>query len=410
MAFRLSFSGSVKNCEVGLTASKSISNRALIIQALCEEPFQIENLSTSTDTEHLQAALKSKSDVIDVYDAGTSFRFLTSYFAIKPGSVLLTGSARMKLRPIGPLVDSLRKLGASIEYAEEFGFPPLRISGKKLLGGEVSIDRSLSSQFVSSLLMIAPLFEKGLTIHLSGRPSSDSYLMMTLQMMEYFGVEADRTDNRIIILPQKYSADTFFVESDWSAASYWYSLCALNPGSEFILYGLNNESFQGDRIIADIMQDFGVQTKFENGRILISSDYEKLSDEVPDFKFDFTSNPDLVMTIAVLCAAKGIHGTFTGVSSLRIKESDRLLALKSELGKCGVEVVITENECKVVPGSLFKQPGVINTFNDHRIAMAFAPLASVLDSISFDNIDVVAKSYPEFWDQMEACGLKLNEE
>ncbi len=408
MAFRLKCSGPIKNCEVELTASKSISNRALIIRALSNEYFEIDNLSTSTDTQGLKAILENGSNFIDVNDAGTTFRFLVSYLAIQSGDFVLTGSARMKLRPIGPLVNALKSLGASIEYLENPGFPPLKISGKKILGGQVSIDRSLSSQFVSSLLMIAPMFEKGLTLHLNGEASSESYLNMTLQMMHYFGIENVRTDSTIIISSQKYSARTIHIENDWSSASYWYSLCAMNPGSEFVLHGLKHHSFQGDRIMADIMNFFGVTTNFESDKIVIKSRIEKLSETVAEFSYDFTSHPDLVMTIAVLCAAKGIPGTFTGVNTLRIKESDRLLVLKSELEKCGVEVEVTESALNVIPRGLFKQPGVINTHNDHRIAMAFAPLASVLDSISFDSIGVVSKSYPEFWEQLALAGIVVD--
>lgn len=407
MAFRISSSGQVKNCVVALTASKSISNRALIIQTLCENPVIIKNLSTSTDTQGLLKALKVAGGKVDVADAGTSFRFLASLLSIQKGEFLLTGNERMKQRPIGPLVDTLRSLGASIEYVGIEGFPPLKITGRKLSGGEVSIDRSLSSQFVSSLLLIAPIFEKGLTLHLEGKSSSDSYLEMTLRMLENFNIKPERNGDTITIFSGKYSATQFVVENDWSAASYWYSLCAMNPGSEFRLIGLNENSLQGDRVVADIMQTFGVHTKFEVGSVVISSEAEPQKNNLSEFKYDFSSHPDLVMTIAVLCMAKNIKGEFTGVSSLRIKESDRLSALKSELQKCGAEVIVKDDNLIVVPGSMLRQPDIIQTYNDHRIAMAFAPLASLLGSISFDSIDVVSKSYPEFWEQLALAGIEM---
>jgi 3-phosphoshikimate 1-carboxyvinyltransferase len=405
MAFRLVSSGPIKNCEVALTPSKSISNRSLIIRALCKEPFEIDNLSTSTDTQVLLSALNSPNPELNVNDAGTAFRFLVSYLSIQSGSFLLTGSERMKQRPIGPLVDTLKKLGAYIEYSEQLGFPPLKIIGSKLEGGQVAIDSNLSSQFVSSLLMIGPVLKNGLTLELNGKQTSESYVDLTIEMMRYFGAQVQKEGNRIIVSPKTYHPKNYIVENDWSSASYWYSLCALNPGSQFILHGLKENSFQGDSIIASIMSSFGVKTKYESEKIIISSEYRKLSEAISEFEFDFTSYPDLVMTMAVLCAAKGVNGRFSGVGSLRIKESDRLQVLKSELGKCGVDVIIDDDKMEISSRALFKQPGVVETHNDHRIAMAFAPLATVLESVSFDSIDVVTKSYPEFWEQLSKTGL-----
>jgi len=405
MAFRLVSSGPVKNCEVALTPSKSVSNRALIIRALCKDQFEIENLSTCSDTEVLMNALNSESSELNVNDAGTAFRFLVAYLSIQSGTFVLTGSERMKQRPVGPLVDALRTLGAEIDYVGTTGFPPLRVTGKKLEGGHVTIDNNLSSQFVSSLLMIGPVLKNGLIIELSGKQTSESYIDLTIEMMRSYGAEVQKEENRIIVSPKIYHPKNYIVENDWSSASYWYSLCALNPGSQFILHGLKKNSFQGDSIIASIMSSFGVTTKYESEKIIISSEYRKLSEMISEFEFDFSSYPDLVMTMAVLCAAKGVKGKFSSVGSLRIKESDRLQVLKSELGKCGVEVRIDGDGMEINPEGLFKQPALIETHNDHRIAMAFASLATVLNSISFDNIEVVSKSYPEFWDQLAATGL-----
>ncbi len=405
MAFRLVSSGPVKNCEVALTPSKSVSNRALIIRALCKDQFEIENLSTSSDTEVLMNALNSESSELNVNDAGTAFRFLVAYLSIQSGTFVLTGSERMKQRPVGPLVEALRTLGAEIEYSGTTGFPPLKISGRQLEGGIISLDSNLSSQFVSSLLMIGPVLKNGLIIELSGKQTSESYIDLTIEMMRSFGAEVQKEENRIIVSPKIYHPKNYIVENDWSSASYWYSLCALNPGSQFILHGLKKNSFQGDSIIASIMSSFGVTTKYESEKIIISSEYRKLSEMISEFEFDFSSYPDLVMTMAVLCAAKGVNGKFSGVGSLRIKESDRLQVLKSELGKCGVEVAIDGDNLEISSKTLFKQPRVIETHNDHRIAMAFAPLATVMESVSFDSIDVVSKSYPEFWEQLSKAGL-----
>lgn len=407
MAFRLVSSGPVKNCEVALTPSKSISNRALILRALCNDHFEIENLSASTDTKVLLSALETLSPELNVNDAGTAFRFLVSYLSIRSGTFVLTGSDRMKQRPVGPLVEALKSLGAHIDYSESSGFPPLRINGKKLIGGSVSIDSAVSSQFISSLLMITPMLEKGLTIKLKGKQTSGSYIDLTIGMMKFFGADVQKKGDQITVLSKSYQPKNFIVENDWSSASYWYSLCALNPGSEFVLQGLHENSLQGDSIIASIMTSFGVTTKYTAENIIISSEYKKLSELISEFEFDFSSYPDLVMTMAVLCAAKGVNGKFSGVGSLRIKESDRLEVLRSQLAKCGVDVVIDGDKMEINSQSLFKQPGIIETHNDHRIAMAFAPLATVLESVSFDRIDVVSKSYPEFWEQLVASGLSF---
>ncbi|MBK8365810.1 MAG: 3-phosphoshikimate 1-carboxyvinyltransferase [Bacteroidetes bacterium] len=253
--------------------------------------------------------------------------------------------------------------------------------------------------------MIGPVLKNGLIIELSGKQTSESYIDLTIEMMRSYGAEVQKEENRIIVSPKIYHPKNYIVENDWSSASYWYSLCALNPGSQFILHGLKKNSFQGDSIIASIMSSFGVTTKYESEKIIMSSEYRKLSEMISEFEFDFSSYPDLVMTMAVLCAAKGVNGKFSGVGSLRIKESDRLQVLKSELGKCGVEVAIDGDNLEISSKTLFKLPGVIETHNDHRIAMAFAPLATVMESVSFDSIDVVSKSYPEFWEQLSKAGL-----
>lgn len=406
MTYRVSASDPISDCQVLLTPSKSISNRLLIIRALCDSIFEIQNLSTSGDTKKLCQALENLTAEINVEDAGTAFRFLVSLLSITPGEWFLTGSDRMKLRPIGPLVESLKALGADIEFCEVDGFPPLKITGKKIEGGKISIDRSLSSQFVSSLLMIAPKLEKGLAIQLNGSKNSDPYIQMTISLLRDFGVHVEIKADEIIVRAGKYFVKNCIVENDWSSASYWYLLCALNPGSKFVLSNLNENSIQGDKIISELMTTFGVTTDFRDGVVNISS----FNVSPNYFEYNFSDCPDLVMTFAVLCAAKKISAKFTGVKSLRIKESNRLAALESELTKCGVQVQVGEDTFEILNASGFSKPTtVLTTHSDHRMAMAFAPIASVFGSIEFDQIDVVEKSYPEFWDQMKLAGVETNQ-
>jgi 3-phosphoshikimate 1-carboxyvinyltransferase len=400
MSVRIGCEKLVSNVIVPLTPSKSISNRALIIQALCSDPFEIQNLSGSTDSTGLREVLQFKSRSIDVKDAGTAFRFLVSLLSIRKGQWQLSGSPRMHQRPIGPLVESLRSLGASIEFIGQEGFPPLKIEGRELIGGRISIDSSMSSQFISSLMLIAPVLKNGLEIKLVNDPSSFSYIELTKHLMTGFGANVVMKDRIIRISPTTYKGKNFKVENDWSSASYWYLLCALNPGSKYILQNLSLNSFQGDAVVAQLMIPFGVQSTQIGDHIEIAST-EKLLGE---FKHDFSSYPDLVMTFAVLSLAKKCKATFTGVANLRIKESDRLQVLKAELEKCGASVQIEKDTLRVETRE-FKNPVAIDVNGDHRFAMAFAPLATVLGSFQIDDVAVVSKSYPEFWEQMSKAGL-----
>ena len=401
---------------VELTASKSESNRALIIQALCREKFNIKNLAAAEDTVVLKYILSSAqaSDSGTIYNvgaSGTGMRFLTAYFAAQPGTRILTGSERMKKRPIGILVNALRDLGADIEYMEEEGFPPLKISGKTLLGTEVEMDGNVSSQFISALLLISPELQNGLVIKFKGEVTSLPYINMTLKMMEEFRVYGQWHDNYISVSKQKYHKKSeplyeFQVEADWSSASYWYAMAALSAEVDFTIKGLKNPSLQGDSMVADIFTFFGVKTEFiENGIKLT-----KINSEKEHFGFDFSDCPDLAQTVAVVVSALNIPALFNGLNTLRIKETDRIAALKNELKKLGAEVeILNDNSIEIYPQSQILNPLSISTYDDHRMAMAFTALAMKLDSITIEDAEIVKKSYPDFWNDLKKVGFVIEE-
>ena len=402
--------------DIQLNGSKSITNRALIIRALCGEAFEIKNSSTSKDSELMQALLASDSDMLDAGAAGTTFRFLTAYYAIQDGSQSLTGTKRMKERPVGVLVDALNKLGADIEYLEKEGYPPLKINTPKKLGkiAELTIPADTSSQYISALLMIAPTLPNGLTLHLEGEIVSRPYLEMTLRMMEYFGVKHEWEENTIFVKPQPYVPKDFMVEADWSAASYWYAMAAFANECGLTLHGLFKESIQGDSVLPKMMEAFGVQTEMEENKIRLT----KANDSSPPvFEWDFLPCPDLAQTLAVVCAGLGVHGVFAGLETLRIKETDRINALQIELSKI-------QSYLALLPGRFSKKSNkdhymlqgkavmggtpVFSTYEDHRMAMAFAPLA-MLGEIKIEDPDVVKKSYPAFWKDLEKVGFEVDD-
>lgn len=403
---------------ISLTPSKSISNRVLMIRALCREQFPVLNLATANDTVLLQKLLSTTSGILNAEDAGTAFRFLASYLAQKPGEWLLTGSDRMKERPVGILVDALRKLNAGIEYSEKENFPPLKINGKKLNGGILEMEGSISSQFISSLLMIAPTLEKGLIIKLLGDVSSIPYIKMTLDLMKHFGIRYEWKENEISVNRQDYQPAEISIENDWSAASYWYEMAALADDVDLTITGLHKNSIQGDSAIAEIMKPFGVETEFNRQGIRLtkvktahsSSNSTQSSQFTTPFSHHFQSHPDLVQTMVVTCAALGIKGEFTGVQNLRLKETDRLKAMKAELKKVGVESEISDlgfmiSDFKKIHPSAFS----FHTYGDHRMAMSFAPLAFKFGSVEIENPEVVKKSYPEFWDDLQTVGFEISE-
>lgn len=392
--------------KIAVTGSKSESNRLLILQALYPN-LEIENLSNSDDTKVLQKALESKDEVIDIHHAGTAMRFSTAYFVSKEGrEVLLTGSQRMQERPIAILVDALRELGAEITYEKNEGFPPLRIKGKKLLENEVKVQANISSQYISALMLIAPSLPKGLKIYLEGKVTSVPYIKMTLQLLKQCGINGSFENNEIFIesvsqIPQKQ----IVVESDWSSASYFYSMAALSDSSEINLTSYRENSLQGDRSTADIYQKLGVKTTFLEGELKL----EKTEVELPEtLQLDLANSPDLAQTVAVTCFGLGIGAQLTGLHTLRIKETDRLQALKNELEKLGGQVEISEDTLRLSASEEIKPNIAIDTYNDHRMALAFAPLALKIP-IVINDAGVVSKSFPEYWENLQQLKFSVKE-
>ncbi len=404
--------------EITPERSKSICNRALIIQALCENDFKINHISNSKDSQVLQELLNSNAATLDAGAAGTTFRFMTAYLSIQQGTHTLTGSERMKERPIGILVNALRELGAEINYLEKDGYPPLQIIGNTELNKakEISIKGNISSQYISALLMIAPTLPNGLTINITGEISSRPYLQMTLNLMKYFGIkfsENETPDNlAITIAPQKYIAKDFTVETDWSAASYYYAMAAFSSECKLTLHGYQSSSLQGDSHIAEMMTNFGVETTFHDGYIYL----HKSGPVTPMFEFDFSDQPDLAQTIAVICAGLGQPGLFSGLHSLRIKETDRIQALQNELAKMQVYLSkMPARFSKTSDKEYFMQEGKANielptfeTYDDHRMALAFATLAT-LAPVKILDPDVVEKSYPEYWKDLKTLGFVIED-
>jgi 3-phosphoshikimate 1-carboxyvinyltransferase len=394
------------SAPVLLPASKSISNRALILKALSKSSFAIENLSDSDDTEVMIAAFSDNQYEINIGAAGTSMRFLTAYLAQLEGEEhIITGTERMKNRPIRILVDALRQLGADIEYVEKEGFPPLKIKGKELTGGAISLDGSISSQYISALMMIAPAMSNGLILTLEGKIISRPYIQLTCQMMQDFGVAAQLDDNIIQIEHQNYIPTPYFVESDWSAASYWYEILALtNDNVNIELLGLQEKSSQGDAKIAELFDYLGVSTTYTEKGIRLS----KNTNRPVKFVYDFVNEPDMAQTFVVTCCLLNIPFRFTGLQSLKIKETDRISALQKELKKLGYIIVDFDNSILEWTGEKCEpeENPVIDTYEDHRMAMAFAPASLALGKIIINEPQVVSKSYPNYWRDLLKTGFK----
>jgi len=398
---------------VQLTGSKSESNRALIINALSDGAVKIENLSEAADTITLQTILsqiKSKTtprNTIDVGPAGTAMRFLTSYLNLIQETFILTGSPRMQERPIGILVDALKEIGADIHYQKRSGFPPIIIEGGMFQNKkQISIKGNVSSQYISSLLLIAANLKKGLTIDIQGELTSRPYVTMTLEMLKECGIDYEFRENKIEIENQQYKPSTLFIEPDWSAASYWYLIVALSEQGHIILPGLKKESLQGDMAIVEIMKHFSVDSSFQDDGLHLRKS-NNISNKTT---FDFKECPDLAQTIIVLAAAQKKDLTFTGLETLKIKETDRINALQNEIAKFGVEL-IADGENYHLKTSDFYYPEHITfqTYEDHRMAMAFAPLALIFDQIKIEEPQVVEKSYPTFWEHLIAQGFEIEE-
>lgn len=401
-------SGTVK-----LTGSKSESNRALIIQALGKGKITVKNLSEAADTVTMGNALhqasqrKENPTIIDIGPAGTAMRFLTSYLNLVKGHFLLTGTERMQQRPINPLVNALRTIGANIEYVKNEGFPPIRIQGGLTQqNNKVTIPGDISSQYISSLLLVAASLENGLTIEIEGELTSRPYVTMTLDMLQEAGIRHEWVGNTIHIAPQDAQQATIYVEPDWSAASYWYAMVALSHNGSIHLPGLKQKSLQGDIAIAEIMRHFGVRTTFEQDDIFLQQDQAPTD---KDF-FDLKECPDLAQTIVVVAAALRKDVSFTGLETLKIKETDRIAALQNEIGKFGCQL-IEDNQIYHLKTQGFSAPDALRiaTYEDHRMAMAFAPLGLVFPKVIIEEPQVVEKSYPDFWTHLKEQGFIVSE-
>lgn len=389
---------SVQGC-IAVSGSKSESNRLLILQKNYPNLF-LNNLSNSDDTSHLEEAIASNMDVVNIGHAGTAMRFLTAYFSVKIGKeVVLTGSDRMQNRPIKILVDALRSLGANIQYIEKEGYPPLRIKGKKLTKNKVSINGNVSSQYISALILIAPTLKNGLEIELLGKVTSVPYIKMTLSLLGDLEIETNWRDNIIKIYSKnKINDKTLTVESDWSSASYFYSLVALSKDGKIKLSSYKKDSLQGDNSLIEIYKHFGVKTVFEKNTIVLTKEEVKLK----SLALDLVNSPDLAQTIVVTCFGLGIACDLTGLHTLKIKETDRLVALKNELEKLGAIVDITNKSLHLKTSNKINSNVTIETYEDHRMAMAFAPLA-LKTVINIANAEVVTKSFISFWEDLDKC-------
>ncbi|MBJ6366572.1 3-phosphoshikimate 1-carboxyvinyltransferase [Snuella sedimenti] len=394
-----------KQTAVQITGSKSESNRLLLLKALYPE-LELDNISNSDDSNLMTKALVSTSDVIDIHHAGTAMRFLTAFFAVQDGrEVVLTGSKRMKERPIKILVEALQHLGADIQYVENDGFPPIKIKGKKLSKHEVSLKANVSSQYISALLLIASKLENGLELTLEGDITSVPYVKMTLGLLEEIGVSTKFEGNVISVKPnaRALTPQKLVVESDWSSASYYFSIVAISDlGTQVTLSSYKLDSLQGDSALVEIYKHFGVETTFGDNTITL----KKVSDNKTTKTFNLVNAPDIAQTIAVTCFALGIACDLTGLHTLKIKETDRLVALKTEIEKLGGKVTITDKSLHLEASKEINELVSIATYNDHRMAMAFAPLALKVP-IVIEDAQVVSKSYPTFWDDLEAIGFKI---
>ena len=405
---RLSKNNNSLDGKVFLESSKSISNRILIIRALSNQNFKIENLSNADDTLLMSKLLKTykKSKELDCSHAGTTLRFLTSFLSMENGEWILKGSVRMHERPIGPLVESLQNLGADIKFIGKENHPPLKIKGKNLSGGNIEIRGDISSQYISALLMIAPTLNNGLTIKINSKILSRPYIEMTLKLMNQMGVNYHWDNSLIEIEKQNYNCEKFLIENDWSAASFWYSFAALASNAKIEIPLLFKNSIQGDSFLYEVYKKLGISTKFHEKCISI----EKANKPVEKLTLNLSDYPDISLPIATTCAGLGIETHLYGLESLQHKESNRLLMIKNELKKFNIECVINSNSIKIKKNQILKAPNeIIKTHNDHRIPMSVAPLCMKVGPIEFENENVVTKSYPKFWQDLKNIGIKCTE-
>jgi 3-phosphoshikimate 1-carboxyvinyltransferase len=405
MHLNLSHDTLICNGKIKITGSKSETNRLLFLQSLFPN-FKIQNKSNSDDSSIMQAALKSTSDFIDINHAGTAMRFLTSYFSQLEGrEVILTGSERMQQRPIKILVDALRSLGASIEYEKKQGYPPLRIKGKKLDGGTISLPADISSQYISSLIMLGAVLKAGIELNLKGTITSMPYINMTLDLLKRLGIETEFKGHRILVKNTSKSKNTIqVVESDWSSASYFFSIAALSDKAKIYLSNYKSNSLQGDSILRIIYKQLGINSYFEGNNLILEK--ENISSP-KSIKWDLSNAPDIAQTIAVSCYGLGVACDLEGLHTLKIKETDRLVALDTELSKLGAKISVTDKSLHLASDQDFQKGITISTYNDHRMAMAFAPLALKIP-LSVKKAEVVSKSYPSFWEDLNSLNFKID--
>ena len=405
MHLNLSHDTLICNGKIKITGSKSETNRLLFLQSLFPN-FKIQNKSNSDDSSIMQAALKSTSDFIDINHAGTAMRFLTSYFSQLEGrEVILTGSERMQQRPIKILVDALRSLGASIEYEKKQGYPPLRIKGKKLDGGTISLPADISSQYISSLIMLGAVLKAGIELNLKGTITSMPYINMTLDLLKRLGIKTEFKGHRILVKNTSKSKNTIqVVESDWSSASYFFSIAALSDKAKIYLSNYKSNSLQGDSILRIIYKQLGVNSYFEGNNLILEK--ENISSP-KSIKWDLSNAPDIAQTIAVSCYGLGVACDLEGLHTLKIKETDRLVALDTELSKLGAKISVTNKSLHLASDQDFQKGITISTYNDHRMAMAFAPLALKIP-LSIKKAEVVSKSYPSFWEDLNSLNFKID--
>ena len=407
MKYNVSAPTHIEPYKVALPTSKSISNRALILNALAYSAQPIKNLSDSDDTQLMLKALQSNSNTFDVGAAGTTMRFLTAFLSKIVGEWTITGSARMKERPIKILVEALNQLGAKIEYIEKEGYPPLRIFGSAMEGGSLELPGNVSSQYISALLMIGPSMKNGLQLTLTGDIISRPYIHLTLQMMESYGIQSQWKENVISVPSGTYQSTSFTVEADWSAASYWFEIAALNKGCELQLQGVKRYSEQGDAKVATLFEQLGVSHRFSQKGLFLKN----TGNTVKHFHYNFIEQPDLAQTFAVTCCCLGIPFNFTGLQTLKIKETDRINALITELKKMGFILSSNQIDNLIWDGSTCdkNETPCIATYKDHRMAMAFAPAAASIGCIQIEDPAVVSKSYPKYWEHIKAFGYHCDQ-
>ena len=407
MKLHIQKSSTKQSSKIAITGSKSEANRMLILQALYPN-INIENLSNSDDSQLMQKALASKEQVIDIHHAGTAMRFLTAYFSVQEDrETILTGSKRMKERPIGILVDALNALGADISYVENEGFPPIKIKGQKLPKHKVTLKANVSSQYISALILIASTLKNGLELTLDGKITSVPYIKMTLSLLDQIGIKNSFDGNIITVMPKQEDIEpqTLVVESDWSSASYFYSIVALSDvGTQIELSAYKKDSIQGDSVLAEIYKQFGVETIYSDNKITLEK--SSIINNQSKINFDLSNAPDIAQTIAVTAFGLGLKCDLSGLHTLKIKETDRLVALQNEFTKLGADISVTKDSLSLEKSSVINNEISIETYKDHRMAMAFAPLA-LRTSILIKEADVVSKSYPDFWKDLTHIGFQI---